>query len=271
MLGEGVMWSARDNAVYWVDILGCSINRIFLDNGGIERFAQPDYAAWVIERAAGGLVAGIGRSIYRLDLPANARELIGNVEPDKHSNRLNDAKADWQGRIWAGTVPVSCDKPTGSFYRIAPDGAVTLADTPYTIANGPAIDPLGRFLLLTDSALRTIFRFEIGDDGTLGMRRPFICFEADWGVPDGMTLDEEGGIWVACWGAGCVTRFTSAGRRDRSIPLPASQVTSCAFAGTELNRMFVTSARDDAGGKLGGALFEVDPGCRGLAPSAYRG
>lgn len=270
-LGEGPLWSARENALYWVDILDHRINRLSLDEGTVESFVQPDYAAWIIERARGGFVAGIGLDIVRLDLPSNKRVLIGSVDKGIAGNRLNDAKADGQGRIWAGTMPASCDRPTGAFYRIDTDGLIEHADSPYTIANGPAIDAEGRFLLHTDTARRTIFRFDIHDDGTLGARQPFIVFEKSWGNPDGMTFDADGGLWVACWGASCVTRFSPDGSRERAITLPASQITSCAFAGENLDRMFVTSASNGVDEPQGGALFEIDPGCRGRAPEMYRG
>ena len=270
-LGEGPLWSARDNALYWVDILDHRINRLSLADDSVACFKQPDYAAWLIEREAGGFVAGVGRNIVALDLPANTRSPIASVDQGEIGNRLNDAKADSAGRIWAGTMPATCDRPTGSFFRLDTDGQVTQVDTPYTIANGPAIDPAGRFLLHTDTALATIFRFTIHDDGSLGERTPFIRFERTWGNPDGMTFDAYGHLWVACWGASCVTRFTPDGARERSIALPASQITSCAFAGPDFDRMFVTSAAVDIDESLGGALFEVDPGCRGLAPHRFLG
>ena len=101
-----------------------------------------------------------------------------------------------------------------------------------------------------------------------------MVFEDGWGSPDGMTLDADGGLWVACWGASCVTRLTADGKRDRSISLPASQITNLTFAGPDLDRMFVTSAADgvedvepDAG-----ALFEImDHGSRGLPTHRYAG
>lgn len=270
-LGEGPTWSARENALFWVDILGRRVHRMSLDGDRVDSFDQPDYAAWIIEREHGGFIAGIGLDIVRLDLADNKREIIGSVDKGVPGNRLNDAKADVQGRIWAGTMPVTADRPSGAFYRIDTDGLIAHVDSPYTIANGPAIDPAGKFLLHTDTALRTIFRFEIRDDGALGAREPFIVFESDWGNPDGMTFDAAGGLWVACWGASCVTRFDADGRRSRTIPLPASQITSCTFAGPNFDRMFVTSAAVGIDEPLGGALFEMDPQCRGLPTHMYRG
>src|SRR3546814_621605 len=250
-----------------------------LADGRIESFEQPHYAAWIIEREAGGLVAGFGRDIVRIDLDTDMRAAIVSVDPRNAGNRLNDAKADAMGRIWAGTMPVTfyppagafsrldphcpltqvcgpytlangpaihpdtdmreaigsgdprnagnrwneakadamgrswavtmpvtCDRPSCAFYRLDPDGTLTQVGGPYTIANGPAIDPDGAFLLHTDTARGTIFRFDIHDDGSLGEAMPFIVFEEDWGNPDGMTFDAEGGLWVACWGASRVMR-----------------------------------------------------------------
>lgn len=271
LLGEGPLWSARENAIYWVDILRSRINRMSLDDETIQEFPQPDFAAWIIERAQGGFIAGIGLDICALELPENRREVITRVDGGIAGNRLNDAKADAAGRIWAGTMPVGCDRPTGSLYRFDADRRAHRVDAPYTIANGPAVAEDGQHLLHTDTALRTIFRFAIHDDGSLGPREPFIAFEDGWGNPDGMTFDAEGGLWVACWGASRVTRFDQAGKPERSIALPASQITSCAFAGPALDRMFVTSAAHGVDEVHGGVLFEVEPGCRGSALHQFRG
>lgn len=267
-LGEGPLWSVRENAVYWTDIFSGRLNRVLLADDRVESWDVGGYLGWVIEREAGGFVAGLDRRIVSLK-PGEVPKTMLDLPDEPASNRVNDAKADAQGRIWAGTMPINCKDPTGAFYRLDTDGSVTRVDAPYTIANGPAIAP--DFLLHTDTALRTIFRFSIHDDGNLGEREPFIIFESEWGNPDGMTFDADGGLWVACWGAGCVTRFTPEGRRERSIKLPASQITSCTFAGPNLDRMFVTSAAVGVDEPLGGALFEVDPGCRGRSTHNYCG
>jgi len=271
VLGEGPLWSARDNALYWADILSYRLNRLSLDSGVVRSWEFDEYLGWAVEREKGGFVLGLGRRFVRFDPETGVTRTIAAPEPDRFGNRINDAKADPQGRIWAGTMSINCEDPTGSFYRLDTDGSVTRVDGPYTIANGPAIAADGSFLLHTDTSLATIFRFDINDDGSLGPRTPFIRFEPEWGNPDGMTFDAEGGLWVACWGGSCVTRFSPEGERERSIALPASQITSCTFAGPALDRMFVTSASDGVDEPQGGALFEVDPGCRGLTTQLYRG
>lgn len=271
-LGEGTLWSAREQALYWVDILDHRVNRLRLATDQVDSWVLPDTIGWVIEREQGGFVGGLGRAFVSIAFDPLRTAPIAAPEHDRTANRFNDAKADALGRIWAGSMPVAADRPSGGFYRLDTDGQATRVDDGYTIANGPAIAPGGDFLFHTDTAKDTIYRLAIRDDGTLGPRETFVTFQPGWGHPDGMTLDAEGYLWVACWGGSCVTRFTPDGRRDRSIALPATQITNCTFAGDALDRMFVTSAADGMSGEdHAGALFEVDPGCRGREPYKYKG
>ncbi|WP_395336352.1 SMP-30/gluconolactonase/LRE family protein [Novosphingobium sp. BL-8H] len=269
VLGEGLFWSVRDGALLWTDILGRRINRLSPTTGQVESWETPDVVGWIVGTQDGGFLAGIGRSIARVSFDPFACETLAEIPDQPAGNRVNDAAADPQGRLWLGTMPFSCDVPTGAFHRLA-NGTVTRADaTPYTIPNGPAISPDGRFLLHTDSAMGVIFRYAL-NDGVLGPREPFITFVDGWGSPDGMTFDAEGHLWVACWGASCVTRFAPDGIPVRRIALPASQISNCVFGGPDLDRMYVTSAADGVEEEHAGALFEIDPGCRGLAPFLYQ-
>lgn len=268
-LGEGLLWSAREAALYWVDILGACVNRLDLASGRVDDWSMPDTIGWLIEREQGGFIAGLGRAFVSLTFEPLIIETIAAPEPERDGNRFNDAKADAAGRIWAGSMPFTCDRPSGAFYRLDPDGRATRIEDGYTIPNGPAIGD--GFLFHTDTALDTIFRYPVHDDGSVGPREPHIVFEPDWGHPDGMTIDAEGHLWVACWGGSCVARFDPAGRRERTIALPASQITNVAFAGDALDRMFVTSAADGVDEPQAGCLFEVDPGCRGFPPYRYLG
>ena len=272
LLGEGPLWSERENAVLWVDILGQRLHRLSLANGEISCWDMPEPIGWVIERQfAPGFIAGFASGFAELDLDPLKIRPIGDPEPDLPCNRLNDAKADPAGRIWAGTMAADCKGMEGSLYRLDPDRHWTRVDRPYGIANGPAISADGKTLYHTDTARRTIYRFEMLDDGAVGPRCVHIRFELDWGWPDGMTLDADGGLWVAHWGSGRVSRFAPDGTLERSIELPASQITSCTFAGEYLDRMFVTSAADGVDELHAGKLFEVDPGCRGLPTQKFGG
>lgn len=272
-LGEGPLWSARDNALYWVDILGQAVHRLKLHDESVTTWAMPEKIGWLIERVHGpGFIAGFQSGFVFLTLEPLAHRHIARPEAHLPGNRMNDAKADAAGRIWAGTMDCDGDKPTGSHYRLGPDHEVTRVDDGYFITNGPAFSPDQRFMYHTDSKLGLVYRFDLTNDGRALNRRVFLEFDPAVSAPDGMTVDEEGGLWIAEWGGSRVTRFTADGACDRSIRLPASQITSCAFAGHNLDRMFVTSAADGRSEEpLAGALFEVYPGIGGLAPGRFGG
>lgn len=273
LLGEGPLWSSRDNALYWVDILAPALHRLSLTDGSSSSWRMPELVGWVIERANHpGFIAGFQSGFAELTLDPLRIQPIADPEPHLPDNRLNDAKADLSGRIWAGSMSVNADVPSGGLYRLDANRSVTAMDSGYVIANGPAFSPAHDYIYHTDSGRGMVYRFVLNADGTLGERIVFLEFEAGWGKPDGMTVDVEGALWIAHWGAARVSRFTPDGEIDRVIHLPTAQVTSCAFAGENLDRMFVTSASvDNERDPLAGALFEVDPGIRGFPPGRFAG
>ncbi|WP_380879328.1 gluconolactonase [Sphingomonas sp. DBB INV C78] len=271
-LGEGPLWSEAEQALYWVDILGQRLNRYHPASGAHRDWAMPDTIGWVIERQDGtGFVAGIGGKICLLSLDPFAITPIATLQPNHPGNRLNDAKADAAGRIWAGTMPMAGDQPSGSLFRLGWDMRVHEVDRGYCIANGPAISLDGRWLFHTDSRLGHVYRFPVRDDGSLGKRTLFIAFSKDWGSPDGMTFDAEGGLWIAHWGAARITCFDAVGVAQRHVDLPASQITSLCFGGRDLDRLYVTSASDGVTEPLAGQLFELDAGVRGLPAHRFAG
>lgn len=271
-LGEGLLWSERDNAVYWTDIIGKRLNRLRLADDSVDSWDMPGMIGWVIERRdSPGFIAGIDNHIVMLTLDPVTVTPVATLEPDLPGNRMNDAVADDRGRIWAGTMPLGCDQPCGSLYRLNLDHSLTVIDSGYTVTNGPVFSPDGDWMYHADSPLGVVYRFAIDADGNAGPRAPFIRFAADWGAPDGMTVDSEGGLWIAHWGGSCISRFLPNGTRERLITLPAAQITNISFAGPDLDRMFVTSAADGVDGLQDGCLFEVAPGVRGLPTRCFAG
>ena len=270
-LGEGPLWSDRDNALYWADILGQRVNHLDLSDQLVTSWSMPEPIGWLIEREhLPGFIAGFASGFAELELDPLVIKPIADPQPSRPANRMNDAKADGAGRIFAGTKAED-GEGSGALFRLDCDKRVTEVDNGYHIANGPAISADGRFLFHTDSALNQIFRLEILADGTLGSRQLFIEFPPEWGSPDGMTIDADGYLWVAHWGGSRISRFRPDATLDRTIALPASQITSCTFAGPNLDRMFVTSAADGVDEPYGGHLFEVDPGVKGLPTMRFRG
>lgn len=271
MLGEGTIWSARDDAVYWVDILAPALNRLSLKDGAVERWAMPEPLGWVAERAGGGFIGGFKSGFAEISLDPLTITPIGDPEPDLPGNRMNDGKADAQGQIWCGTMDMAEESDSGSLYRLTPDLVWQQMDTGYRVPNGPAFSPCGKWLYHSDTARRIMYRFARTAEG-IADRQPFISFTDADGYPDGMTVDADGHIWVAHWGGGRISRFTPDGRLDRAIALPARQVTNICFAGPDLDRMFVSSAAIGLDATpCDGGLFEVECGVRGLPTHLFAG
>jgi sugar lactone lactonase YvrE len=278
ILGEGLLWSPSHNAVFWTDILGQKLWRLTLADNAISHWDMPEKIGWVVERQAGGFIAGLQSGFHRVWLDPFGLEPIADPEPELPHNRLNDAKADTLGAIWAGTMPVAPGPPSqwpasGGLYRLAPDGSITRHDSAITIANGPAFSPDGRTMFHTDSARHTVYRFAIDAAGHPGPRSVHIACDPAAGAPDGMTCDADGGLWIGFYGGARVARYHPDGRFDRAIALPTPQITNICFAGTALTRMFVTSAADGLPhDPQAGALFEITGhGATGLAPGLYAG
>ena len=271
-VGEGPLWMAAQDALYWVDVLDPAINRLSLADGALQRWPTPEPVGFIVPRRTGGFVVGLKSGAYALQLEPFVLQPLGGPEPHLPENRLNDGKVDAKGRLWAGTMPMDGASATGALYRLDPDLAWRTQDSGYQVTNGPAFSQAQDRLYHADSPRRVVYRFDLDEAGRLSGKAPFIRFPEDWGSPDGMTVDARGGLWVAHWGGGRLSRFDPDGALDRTIALPASQITSCAFAGPRLDRLFVTSARLGQDHEpLAGALFEVEAGVCGLPPGAFAG
>ncbi len=234
---------------------------------------MPERIGWLVEReSCPGFIAGFQSGFAELELDPLSIRAIADPEPHLPTNRMNDCAVDPAGRLWAGTMDAAIEAETGALYRLDPDFGVSKHDEGYLVTNGPAFSRDGKILYHNDTGKRVVYAFPLHADGSLGERRDFIRFHDDWGRPDGMTVDAEDGLWIAHWGGGRVSRFTADGELERSIALPASQITSCAFAGPELDRMFVTSAAEGRHGEPhAGKLFELDPAVRGVSQPRFAG
>lgn len=270
-LGEGAMWSVRDGAFYWVDILAPALNRLILADGSIQRWDMPAPLGWVAARASGGLIGGFRDGVAAIALDPFHVDERTDPEPHLPGNRMNDGKADRHGAIWCGTMDMAEEEANGSLYRLSPTGEWQVIDSGYMVPNGPAFSPCGGWLYHADTGRRVIYRFTLDENGAQE-RREFIRFAEEDGYPDGMTTDAEGFLWVAHWDGGRITRFAPDGTRDRSIELPARRITNIAFAGANLDRMFVTSAATGLPpSDYDGALFEVEAGVTGNPAGTYHG
>jgi sugar lactone lactonase YvrE len=244
ILGEGPLWSKRDHCVYWVDILSHNLHAYFL-NGESKTWHFPEPIGWVIERAQGGFIAGLMSGFAEVTLDPLTIRHIATPYPHEPENRLN-TDLSWQE-----------------------------VDGPYKIANGPTFSADHARVYHTDTGKNEVYVFDV-IDGELANKTLWLTFPEDWGGPDGMTTDAQGGIWIAHWGPGKVTRFNPDATVDFSIDLPAKQITSLCFAGDNLDRVFVTSAAENLPeDREGGTLFEIPApllrGHTGLEPQKFKG
>lgn len=264
-LGEGLHWDARRQRLWMVDIHGCKVMRWALDAEHVDTWSLPQRVGWVLpepdrDSVLLGLQEGIARTVLETDAATPDLEWLARPFEGRPYMRLNDAKRDAAGRIWFGSLNNDDEsRADGSLFRLDPDGSWREVDVGYTVANGPAISADGRRLLHTDSGRRTIYAFDLDPaTGELSHRRVWIRFTAADGYPDGMTFDDQGFVWVAHWGAACVSRLTPDGHCVRRVALPTPEISNVCFAGPTLERMFVSSASPaGSSSEQAGNLFEV--------------
>ena len=275
VLGEGPVWVARESALYWLDIKGRKIFRLDGD-GRLTEWPTPLRIGSLAPRKSGGFIAGTEDGIALVDPAADRFEIIARPEEQLPDNRFNDGKVDRRGRFWAGTMVDSERAATGTLYCIAPAGW-SAVDRDYKVTNGPAFSPSGDVMYHSDSARQVTYAFDMDADGQVANRRTFLQFGPGDGYPDGMTVDDEGCLWIAFWDGWCIRRFSPAGEWVETVKMPVQRPTSCAFGGPDLDRLYVTSASVDLDESAlamqpnAGGLFMMVPGARGLADVPYDG
>lgn len=269
-LGEGLHWDARRQVLWMTDILGRRVIQWDLHSPTWQEWPMPYAVGWVIPCADNdavllGLQPGIARAVLGAPGTQPALEWIARPFGDATALRLNDAKADATGAVWAGSMNAEdSSRSDGCLFRLGTGGELTVHDVGYNVANGPAISRDGRTLLHTDSGRRLIYAFDLdAAAGSLSNKRVWKRMMPDEGHPDGMGFDAQGRLWVAHWAAACVSCYEPDGRLARRVALPAPLVTNVCFAGPALDRLFVITARvglsadERARVPLSGHLFEV--------------
>lgn len=279
-LGEGPVWAAREQALYWLDIPERRLFRWAEGEegavGNVQMVALDQHVCCLLPREAGGFIGSGHDGLLLLDEDFTI-EVLADPEPDLPRNRFNDGKIDRAGRLWTGTMDQAEENTTGSLYRIDTDLRWHRIDGGYHVTNGPAFSVDGRTMFHTDSARQTVYAFDLDEEGNVSNRRVHLRFNEGDGYPDGMTVDAEDCLWIAFWDGWCVRRFAPDGEQLAELPVPVQRPTSVAFGGANLDQLFVTSARRDlseaelARQPLAGGLFMCRPGPRGVAERTFAG
>ena len=278
-LGEGTLWSERQQALYFVDILGQRLHRYTPASGERRSWVFDEEISAVAERAAQpGLIVTLRHHFALFDPDTGALHKLHAPELERSGNRFNDGKCDARGRFWGGTMDFGCVEYSGALYRYDADGACTRHQDNVHISNGPTWSPDQTKMYFTETGHGEISVFDFDPEtGTLSGKRPWLKFSAGDGKPDGMTTDADGRIWIAHWDGGCVTCHAPDARLLARIELPARNITNCAFGGPDLKTLYISSAKGDLSAAeleaqpLAGALFAVDLDVAGIRAGYFAG
>ena len=266
--GEGPVWSERWGGLRWVDMLAGDVLSLAAD-GSVERRHVASVAAALRPRRGGGAVLGIERG-FALEDAGGTITRLSELWTDEQL-RMNEGACDPDGRFYCGSMAYDKQRGAGTLYRLDPDRSVQVVLENVTVSNGLDWSPDGSLAYYNDTDTGRVDVFDYEPEAGLTGRRPFV----DTGArPDGLTVDAEGGIWVALSNASAVRRYTADGTLDEVVELPVTKVTACTFGGPRLDQLFITTSREglDTGAEpAAGSLFRAIPGVTGMPVREFAG
>lgn len=283
-LGESPYWDVEVKRLYWIDAWQ---TKVYAFDPATRETRQTDLTSAlaglpigsIAGHAAGGMIAGIKGGFYRLDLEAGGASLIAAVESDRPAtNRLNDGKCDRAGRFWCASANTDHRTPTGALWRLESGCDPVLMQDGLIVGNGIAWSSDDRLMYVADTFAGTVWQYDFDvATGEIANRRPFISTAHIQGLVDGATVDTDGCYWAALFRGGAIAQFDPDGKLVRRIGLPVSNPTMCAFGGSNLDVLYVTSASrflDEAQRRaqpLAGHVFAIDGlGARGIPEPRFR-
>ncbi len=279
-LAEGPGWDPGCSELAWVDILAGQVHRWNTRTGLDHCLSLGEPVGAIARRAASGFVAALGSGFAIVD-EDGAISRLGDAEIGQPGMRMNDGKCDSAGRFWAGTMAYAVTPHAGALYRLDTSGRACPVFHGLTLSNGLGWSPDDTLMYLVDSQrpggpTLTVFDFDAAR-GEIDHARVLLRFPDDGAVPDGLAVDVEGCLWIAMFGGGEVRRYTPEGRLDRTVVVPASQPTCCAFGGPDMTDLYITTARIGltpqqlAGQPHAGGIFCARSTVPGLPANRYRG
>jgi sugar lactone lactonase YvrE len=279
-LGEGPVWHAKENKLYWVNIEACEVHLFDPETATDRSFLLPTRVGFVVPRTRGGLVAGLENGFAGFEPATGEINYLVTPEAERPRMRINDGKCDVAGNVWGGSMDMPEKKPLGRLYRLDPDlNLLTVPEINPTVSNGIAWRLDNRIMYYIDSPTKkvTAYDFDLAT-GQMSNPRVIIRFTDADGWPDGMTIDAEDNLWIAHWAGARISVWDPAtGERLEEIELPVSKVTSCVFGGPDLQDLYITSARIDLSENelreqpAAGGLFRVETRVRGTASVSFAG
>jgi sugar lactone lactonase YvrE len=278
-IGEGPVWSAEEQALYWVDILAPALHRLDPATGATRTWPLPEAIGSFGLRERGGAVLALASGFYRFDFETGALQVIAKIEAGQPATRFNDGKVSPDGRFWAGTMDQeTLSRPLGALYRLDPDGHCERVLDGLIVSNGLAWSADGRTMFHSDSRGEIIHTYDYDPVlGRMSHRRILARPDTAAGRPDGGATDVEGYYWSAGVSAGVLNRFAPDGRLDRRIELPCTAPTCPCFGGPDLKTLYVTSLRHGLSAErlerspLSGGVFALEVDVPGVPVARFAG
>lgn len=278
-LGESPVWSAEEQALYWVDILSPALHRLDVRRGACRSWEMPAAIGSFGLREKSGAVLSLRNGFHRFDFDSGRLESIIDPEAHMHGTRFNDGKVSPDGRFWAGTMDDEMlNRPLGSLYRLDADGACHKMVGGLIVSNGLAWSPDGKTMFHSDSKGQVVFAYDYdADTGSIANQRVIARPSEEIGRPDGAATDMEGYYWSAGISAGVLNRWSADGRLDRQIALPCAAPTMPCFGGPDMKTIYVTSLRHNlSADKLAafpqsGGVFAVEVDVPGVPIAKFKG
>ena len=281
--GEGLVWHAAENALYWTDINRFLIHRFDAATGAVKSwfFDEPVVSLGLTDRP-GLLVAALGSRIVLWRPADDTRADFATPEKKVPRSRLNDGRPGPDGCFWVGSmfnnvgpdggdIPIT-DGSLGTLYRVDSGGRAVVFKDKVGISNTICWSPDRRHFYFADTLRNELCVWNYDEaKGAIANERPFFNgFER--GGPDGSSIDSEGYLWNARYGGGCVVRLTPDGKIDRVVDLPVGNITNCAFGGTDLKTLYITTAQGGSGPveRLAGSLYALAVEVPGLPADTFR-
>lgn len=277
-LGECPLWSAAEQALYWVDIEAPSLNRFDPASGVNVAMPMPESIGSFAFRRGGGFVLALRSGVWLADAQGRPTRKVADAPYDGARHRFNDGRCDRQGRFVVGFMNERRDANSAALWQLAPDFSFRELFGDIMVSNGLAWSPDGLTMYHADSPTLTVRAFDYdAATGTPSHPRDFARWTGETDRPDGGTVDAQGCYWTAFFRGGKVLRISPQGRTIAEYPIPAMCPTMCALGGRDLRTLFVTTARtqrDDAElARLpqSGGLFAMDVDVPGLPEPSFAG
>ncbi|KAL4235807.1 hypothetical protein ACF0H5_004197 [Mactra antiquata] len=288
-IGEGPHWDERTQSLLYVDIHDGVVHRWSSLTGQNESHRFSAFCSLIIPCESGGYIVSNKKTICHFDWDSKRLTAIDKVD-DTKATRINDGKCDASGRLWFGTMgleksPAVVRENQGSLYSLERDGSVKLHKEGVSISNGLAWTADNKTMYYIDSIPRKVYAFDFDlNNGSISNERVAINFGGEdtmtkLGYPDGMAIDTDDNIWIACYSVGRVVKFNpKTGEELDSVSVPALRTTSCCFGGKYFDELFITCSRygltenEKKETPLAGSIFRVKGlGVKGTPAPVYKG